>query len=316
MGTFLKAIKNLLVIVIVLGFLTAGVDYARMNAGDAPIFNIKSYDQTTNIQTYRGLFYVAERKVKASVDEPLVDSSNMQYKILIFDLKVPRKFNTADTFTIETKVTSNCHEQSKLYFANLKVKVYTYCLDEISIKDGGKSKELLSYLEKDHKIIEDIDNKLDFTGIYKDKTTLMFQAKNDEFTNNGLTMYRCNKDNINDVYFAPNDTPFMKDFCTYKNDDFKFIFEIEDKSEKPQPELDEEGKEKEIPKETFYSDDEYDYVFEYPKSDQVFVIDPAVRGKDEKRYTVKEVLNNKMLTIEELEKKGLKFEKVAKKKGE
>ena len=68
MGTFLKAIKNLLVIVIVLGFLTAGVDYARMNAGDAPIFNIKSYDQTTNIQTYRGLFYVAERKVKASVD--------------------------------------------------------------------------------------------------------------------------------------------------------------------------------------------------------------------------------------------------------
>ena len=30
-----------------------------------------------------------------------------------------------------------------------------------------------------------------------------------------------------------------------KDDDFKFVFEIEDKSEKPEPELDEEGKEKE-----------------------------------------------------------------------
>ena len=275
MGIFLKAIKNVLVIIIMLGFLSAGVDYVRMNSGDVPIFNISSYDQTSNIETFRGLFYIAQRKIKASVNEPLVDSSDMQYKILIFDLKVPRKFNSADTFTLETKVIDNCHDRSVLYFANTKIKVYTYCLESINITDGGKTKDLLSYLEKDHKIIDDIDNKLDFTGIYKDKTTLMFQAKNDEFTNNGLTMYRCNKEYINDVYLAPNDTPFMSEFCTLKDDDFKFVFEIEDKSEKPEPELDEEGKEKEIPKETFYSDEEYDYVFDYSKSDQIYIINPS-----------------------------------------
>lgn len=312
MGIFLKAIKNVLVIIIMLGFLSAGIDYVRMNSGDVPIFNISSYDQTSNIETFRGLFYIAQRKVKASVNEPLVDSSDMQYKILIFDLKVPRKFNSADTFTLETKVIDNCHDRSALYFANTKIKVYTYCLESINITDGGKTKDLLSYLEKDHKIIDDIDNKLDFTGIYKDKTTLMFQAKNDEFTNNGLTMYRCNKEYINDVYLAPNDTPFMSEFCTLKDDDFKFVFEIEDKSEKPEPELDEEGKEKEIPKETFYSDEEYDYVFDYSKSDQIYIINPAIRGRAERRYKLKEILDKKMLTIEELEKKGLKFEKVKK----
>ncbi|MBQ3298277.1 MAG: hypothetical protein IJG97_05765 [Bacilli bacterium] len=312
MGIFLKAIKNVLVIIIMLGFLSAGVDYVRMNSGDVPIFNISSYDQTSNMETFRGLFYIAQRKVKASVNEPLVDSSDMQYKILIFDLKVPRKFNSADTFTLETKVIDNCHDRSVLYFANTKIKVYTYCLESINITDGGKTKDLLSYLEKDHKIIDDIDNKLDFTGIYKDKTTLMFQAKNDEFTNNGLTMYRCNKEYINDVYLAPNDTPFMSEFCTLKDDDFKFVFEIEDKSEKPEPELDEEGKEKEIPKETFYSDEEYDYVFDYSKSDQIYIINPAIRGRAERRYKLKEILDKKMLTIEELEKKGLKFEKVKK----
>ena len=312
MGIFLKAIKNVLVIIIMLGFLSAGVDYVRMNSGDVPIFNISSYDQTSNIETFRGLFYIAQRKIKASVNEPLVDSSDMQYKILIFDLKVPRKFNSADTFTLETKVIDNCHDRSVLYFANTKIKVYTYCLESINITDGGKTKDLLSYLEKDHKIIDDIDNKLDFTGIYKDKTTLMFQAKNDEFTNNGLTMYRCNKEYINDVYLAPNDTPFMSEFCTLKDDDFKFVFEIEDKSEKPEPELDEEGKEKEIPKETFYSDEEYDYVFDYSKSDQIYIINPAIRGRAERRYKLKEILDKKMLTIEELEKKGLKFEKVKK----
>ena len=297
MRAFLTAIKNVLIIIILLGFLTAGVDYVRMNSGDVPIFNISSYNQTSNIETCRGLFYVDERKVKASTNEPLVDSTDMQYKILVFDLNVPRKFNTEDTFTLETAVTSNCQEKSKLYYADLKIKVYTYCLDSISIKDGNETRNLYSYLEENHKIIEDIDNKLAFTGVYKDNTTLMFEDRNDSFTNNGLTMYRCNKTNIKDVYFAPDNTGFRSEFCTYKDDDFKFVFEIEDKSEKPEIELDEEGNELEIPTETFYSDDKYDYVFDYIKSDKITIIDPAIRGKSEKRYSLKEVLDKKMLTI-------------------
>ncbi len=313
MRVFLNAIKNVLIIVLLLGFITAGVDYARMNSGDVPIFNISSYNQKSNIQTYRGLFYIAERKVKASISEPLVDSSNMQYKILVFDLNVPRKFNTVETFTVETKVTENCHEDSKLYYADLKIKVYTYCLDSIKIENNGKSTDLDKTIKKNSGIIDDIDNKLALTGVYKDNKTLMFIDKENELSSNGLTMYRCNDNNINDVYFAPSDTPFReKDFCTYKDDDLKFIFKIVDESEKPTPEVDEEGKEKEIPKETFYSDEKYDYQFEYQKSDKVYVVAPASRGRSEKRYLLKEVLDNNMLTLDELKAKGLKFDKVEK----
>lgn len=316
MRVILNAIKNVLIVILVFGFVTAGIDYVKMTSGEVPLFNLSNFDQKTRIQTYRGLFYIAERKVKASETEPLVDSSNMKYKILVFDVAVPRKFDTPDTFTVETKVTEDCTESSKLYFANLKVKVYTYCLDSIDINDKGNKVSLMKKLEDNISIIDDIDNKLGLLGLYKDNTTLMFQDRKDEFTNNGLTMYRCNKENINDVYFAPADTPFKNDFCTYKDDDAKFIFKIEDDSVKPEPELDEEGKEKEIPKETFYSDEEYDYQFEYIKSEQVFIILPAVRGRDERRYTVREVLNNKLLTIDDLKARGLKFEKVAKKKEE
>lgn len=316
MRAVLNIIKNILIIIILIGFVTAGLDYVRMTSGELPIFNINSYDETTNLQTYRGLFYVAERKIKASINEPLVDSSNMKFKVLTFDLDVPRKFVSEERFTIKTTSISNCQEPSKLYYADLNIKVYLYCLESMDIKDGGKTKSFETYLKKDTSIIDDIDTKLDYIGLYRDKTTLMFQAKNDDFTNEGLTMYRCNKENINDVYFAPKDTPFIGDFCTYKDDDLKFLFTIEDESEKPQPELDEEGKEKEIPTETFYSDEEYDYVFDYSKSDQIYIINPAIRGREERRYKLKEILDNKMLTIEELENKGLKFKKVSKKKEE
>ncbi len=279
MKAVLNAIKNALIIIVVIGFLLAGIDYVRMTSGEAPVFNISSFDKTTKIQTYRGLFYVAERKVKTSTDEPLVNSSNMKFKILTFDVKVPRKFNTKETFTVETKVINDCHEKSQLYYADLKVKVYLYCLESIDIKDGNKTSPLSTYLKKRTSIIDDIDNKLDYTGLYKDRTTLMFEDKNDEFTNNGLVMYRCHKDNINDVYFAPINTSFMNDFCTYKDDDLKFLFKIEDNSVKPEPELDKDGNEKEIPKETFYSDAEYDYVFEYAKKDKILIVHPAVIGK-------------------------------------
>lgn len=309
MRAVLNAIKNVLIIIILIGFVTAGLDYTRMTSGELPIFNINSYDETTNIQTYRGMFYVAERKVKASINEPLVDSSHMKFKILTFDLDVPRKFASEEKFTIETVSISNCQEPSKLYYADLNVKVYLYCLESIDINDGGKTKSFETYLKKNTSIIDDIDTKLDYMGLYRDNTTLMFKEKNDDFTNEGLTMYRCNKENINDVYFAPKDTPFISDFCTYKDDDLKFLFNIEDESEKPVAELDENGQPKEIPKEVFYSDDKYNYVFEYNKSDKVFITVPEVRGQTEKRYTLKEVLNNNLLTIDELEAKGLKFKK-------
>ena len=120
-----------------------------------------------------------------------------------------------------------------------------------------------------------------------------------------LAMYKCNTPGINDLYIVPDGTPFMADFCTYKDDDFKFISTIEE--EKSDSETTEEKT-----KEIFFEDEKYYYEFDEPKKDKIFVTSPAVRLTPEKKYSLVDVLNHKLLTIEDLEEKGLKFNKTAK----
>ena len=89
---FLKKIRNFLILFTLFGVLTAGLDYLRMHSGLAPIFNISKFDEKTRIQSYRGLFYQASRKVKVSTNESLVDSSNIEYTVLNQKINVPKQF--------------------------------------------------------------------------------------------------------------------------------------------------------------------------------------------------------------------------------
>ncbi len=305
----LKVIRNLLIIVILFGIGTAGIDYVRMTTGNIPLFNISSYKSKERLQSYRGLFYQGSRKVTVSPEEPLVDSSEITFTVLFWDIKVPRSYKEVqEEFTIETKDSSTC-TTSKLIYADLDIKVYTYCLDEINIVKDGKSTSLSDYLKSNKSLIEDIDYHLGYTGLYTDNKTLMFKSHDDDnFTNNGLSMFRCNNTNINDVYIGPIDMKFQNDFCTYKDDDFKFIFTIE---ETPKEETTTEV-ETEVKKETFYEDSEYYYQFDEVKSDRIFIVVPAIRGKEEVKYPLKQVLNWGSLTLDELKEKGLEFEKVKK----
>ena len=211
----LNKIKNFLIIVIILGFLTAGIDYLRMNSGEVPIFNISSYDNTSKIQKFRGLFYIGKRKVKASSFESLVDSTDISFKVLFFDLNVPRKYKEEELeFNLKTKKEDTCSE-SKLYFEGKDYNTYTYCLEEVKVVENKKEKELDSYLKKDINFIEDIFSKMNYTGLYSDQKTLVFVDREDDFTNNGLIIYKCNSD-IKDVYIVDKDTVFQSDFCTKK----------------------------------------------------------------------------------------------------
>ena len=211
----LNKIKNFLIIVIILGFLTAGIDYLRMNSGEVPIFNISSYDNTSKIQKFRGLFYIGKRKVKASSFESLVDSTDISFKVLFFDLNVPRKYKEEELeFNLKTKREDTCSE-SKLYFEGKDYNIYTYCLEEIKVVENQKDKKLDSYLKKDINFIEEVFSKMNYTGLYSDRKTLVFVDKEDDFTNNGLIIYKCNSD-IKDVYIVDKDTVFQSDFCTKK----------------------------------------------------------------------------------------------------
>ena len=128
-------------------------------------------------------------------------------------------------------------------------------------------------------------------------------------SNNGLKMYRCNKQNINDVYFAPAGVSMQQDFCTYKDDDFKFIYEIEEA-----PAENTEKIEGEDTKEVFYEDETYRYEFDVPTLNRISITTPEIRGKAATSTPLKTILDYKILTLDELAEKGLKFNKIDKKK--
>jgi hypothetical protein len=310
MKKILSYIKKIILIIIIIGLATLGIDYLRMTSGEVPIFNISSYNSKTKIQTFTGLFYKAQRKVAVSTSESLVDSSKIKFSVFTINLNVPKQYKEETfNYTIVTKETKNCTSPVTLYYADKDIKVYTYCLDSIKIKSDNKSKDLITYLEKDNTILDDIDSKLSYNGLNPDDTVLYFTSSNDSFTNYGLTMYRCSKENINDVYIGPKDMTFQSDFCTYKDDDFKFMYEIEeDEREVIDSSIDYNQKE------VFYEDETYRYEFDTIKSDLIFITTPEVRGKAATKTPLKTILASNILTIDELEKKGLVFTKIDKAK--
>lgn len=300
-------------IVVLAGGLTTGIDYLRMTSGEVPIFNVQSYDAKSRVQTFRGLFYKASRKVTVSTTESLRDSSEMEFSFLIFNLNVPRQFKELkQEFQIETEEVDNCTEGAKLYFANKDIKVYTYCLEKIDIQLNDKKKSLLNYLENDISILDDIDAKLVYLGLYQDQSTLMFRS-DDDLANYGLAMYRCHKTNMNDVYIGPQNMQFQNDFCTVKDDDFKWMVELVEEAA-PEGQVLPTNPDGTPMKEVIFEDETYRYEFDEMKSNRIFLVTPAVRGFTERKYPLRTIITSGMLTMDELADRGLKFNKIDKAK--
>lgn len=303
----LKILRNILFIFILFGVFTAFFDYTRMTNGSEPIFNISTYNEINHIENYRGLFYQASRRTKASDHETLTDSGDIKFIVLTKNINIPNN-SIEKKFDFNMKINKKdvCSDNSLLYFADEKVKIYTYCLDDLSIVDNNTNKEeiLLSYLKKDTTIVDDLIQNMYFTGLNHDGTVEVFKS-DDDYSNEKFIMYKCNKPYIDDIYLVPNGTPIMDDFCTYKDDDFRFLSSIEE--EKKDSEISDENK-----KEIFYEDEKYYYEFDEEKKDRIYVSSPAVRLTPEKKYTLMDVLNNKILTIDELKDKGLKFNVIEK----
>ena len=313
MKKLLKSIIKLILLAIFLICVMTGIDYYRMMHGEVPVFNQSFYNSKTRTQTYKGIIYVATREYFSSTREPLNESDNLRFYIFSFPLPLPKlEKKVESSFKIETEEKKNCSDGAVLYYADLDKKVYLYCISDIQVMEEGKKDTLFNYLSKDNSIIDKTLNHMDLLGIYNDQTTLMFQASNDSFTNLGLTIYQCNSFNVNDVYIGPLTMGFHDDFCVYKDDDFKFIYTISDETPDGITEVvDENGN---VIPEVFYEDEVYRYEFKVPKSSYVFIKTPAVRGKAETKTPLLTALSSGLVTIEEVEKKGLQFDKIDKAK--
>lgn len=300
-----KLIRNVILLVILFGFGTAGIDYYRMTKGFVPIFNRSYYYSQGRIQEYRGLFYKAERHITSSTRESLEDSKDIQFQLFQLKYKIPStKKNDTIEYTLDVQKSEMCSGTSLLYYADLDVKVYTYCIDDIQIK--GKNQGTLSEkLSSDKDFLQDLYSRLSYQGLLLDGKTQFFNS-NETFAKEGVTLYRCNDGFIQDVYITPLGTSIQPDFCTYKDDDFMFIYEVVD-------EFTGEVSDDSVP-EVLYEDDTYRYEFDTYKSPFVFVTTPAVRGKVETKTPIRTVLDSGILTIDQLIDRGLVINKVDKAK--
>ena len=305
-GILIKFSIRIIFLLCFLCLIMAGVDFLQVRNGDFPTFTYASHMKKRNIQEFTGVFHRVYRTIHASPRESFKDSSQIEFQLITYRLPlVVNEIKEEEKPSLTTVEAETC-KVSKLYYADLDVKVYTYCLDEIKYQN----KDLKESLEKDNIVIEDIISHLDYKGFMSDKTTLEFQSKNDSYTNQGLRIYRCHKTNIPDIYIGPEDMTFQMDFCEYKNDDFKFIYQLTDETpESLQPLKNAKGEE--IP-EVFYDDGVNRYEFDLPKSNYVFITTPEVRGKMATKTTLKAALTEKLVTIEELKEKGLKFQTINK----
>ena len=79
---FLNKIRLVLWVLAIAGAATAYLDYDRLVNGEIPVFCKKIYNETQKIETFRGLFYVADRKIKYDTREQLYLSSDVHYRYL------------------------------------------------------------------------------------------------------------------------------------------------------------------------------------------------------------------------------------------
>ena len=214
MKNILKFILKTFMYLLIFALILTGVDYYQMKQGNLPVFNLSFYNSKNKTQYFDSIFYHARRTVKVSTSETLEDSSDIVFRFLLWDFKIdlrPQKISR--DFLIETKEGLKCNEKAKLYYKNDSIKVYTFCLDDIQIQKDGTKKDLSSFLEQDSSFMNNIIEMLGYAGVLQDGTTLEFQSREDDFTNNGLRIYQCQNLKIPSIYIGPKNMVFQSDFC-------------------------------------------------------------------------------------------------------
>ena len=215
MKRLFKTIFRMIFLIIFILFAFAGIDYYRLTKGELPVFQISQFNSKTRIQTFIGTFYKATRKVRANPEEPLEESSKVEYYLFGFpiDLKVEKK-SFKDDFSIEIQKSDNCSGKFTLLYADHNTKLYTYCLESIRVTQDGKEKDLLPLLQSDTSIIEVIKGQLAYMGLLSDNKTEQYDSRENYDLN--VRLFQCNDLYVSDVTIGPKDMSYQNDFCSFK----------------------------------------------------------------------------------------------------
>ena len=300
MRKIFETIKELILLFLLIGFGSALIDYARICAGSNPLFCVKKFNNITKVETFQGLFYSGSRKISDSQDEKFMLSSDISYKFLTLNVSVPKQFrNTIYKYHLTPHKSDNC-SNSYLYYADSNTKLYLYCIDSIDyLEKTNDSIPFSKALRNNPVLIEDFIVKNKFVGT---RDRILEFKSDEEVISPNVVIYRCHNKDINDIYIVPEGEGIQDDFCNYKDDDKDFIWKVVDENKSFSDSL-----------EIIYEDDDYQYELSDGNKDNIYIVYPATRGREEEKVKLMDIINDHKYSMDELIDRGLNITKVVKK---
>ncbi len=211
----INKIRFLLWIFVFFGIITAYVDYNRMINGQVPVFCKVTYDEFQKLETFRGIFYVANRTVTRNPKERLAISSNIHYQFLNQDIHIKLKPVSKDhDFVLYVTPSLYCPDDLRVYHEFEDKKIYIDCIANIRVKykEEKESRYLNEILAEDSSVLNDILLNMSFTGIEDNKTTERYLVNDSSFTSNPFYLYKCHNGNNRDIYITMN--PNKRNYCS------------------------------------------------------------------------------------------------------
>lgn len=116
---------------------------------------------------------------------------------------------------VNSNYADNCEHKAQLLMDQKDRKIYTYCLDDVTIKINNKQEDLKSFIKKDEKAIEKIIDTLELKENYSDGGTQLYKGKN-------ITLVKCHTlDGNRDIYIGNQNMKFKQNFCD--NNNYTFV---------------------------------------------------------------------------------------------
>ena len=116
---------------------------------------------------------------------------------------------------ISSNTNNECNHKASLLIEKDNRKIYTYCLNDITIKLNNQEKKLKTFIEENNDAIDSIIDTLELERTLMDGGTKVYKGES-------LTLVQCNKlDGNRDVYIGDQNMEFKENFCD--NDNYTFV---------------------------------------------------------------------------------------------
>ena len=116
---------------------------------------------------------------------------------------------------ISSNTNNECNRKAQLLVEQKNRKIYTYCLNDVTIKINDKEDNLKNFIETDDKAIDKIIDTLRLKDSYSDGGTKLYIGEK-------LTLIQCHTIAGNrDIYIGNQNMKFKENFCD--NDNYTFV---------------------------------------------------------------------------------------------